>query len=174
LGQSIIGWGTLGTADARMMTGITPANSGCLSAASGADAGGSSPYVADGLWHHGVVVEDNAAADAVKRKLYLDGRCVAGSTVLTSLTAVGANAFRVGANPQTGSAPFTGVIDGAFVIAAALTSEQVWNIYNIGSQGLPASPKSEGDHIETFEISRVLARFDSLEGTDFVDMAVLL
>ena len=56
------------------------------------------------------MVEDNAAGDGVRRKLYFDGRLVGGSTVLNSITLAGANRFRIGAYAD-GTAPFTGQID---------------------------------------------------------------
>lgn len=165
-GQGILAWGTVNTADAKLYTAA-----GSVGTSSGADVITGS-YAADGLWHFAVVVEDNAAADGVKRKLYLDGRIVGGSTVLTSLTLVGANRFRVGAAAD-GTQPFVGQIDDAFVFSGALTAEQVRTLYNKGSQALAASPKSEGDHVEAMEATRLLAVFDSLEGVDQVDLEVM-
>jgi hypothetical protein len=171
-GQAIMGWGTLGTADVRLLTGITPANAGQLSAASGADAGGTGVQVNDGSWHHAVVVEDNAAGDGMKRKFYVEGRLVAGSTVMNTLTLAGANAFRIGGNPQTGSAPFIGQIDGAFVYNGALTGEQVRALYNKGSQQLAPSPKDATDHIEAVTTADLLAVLDTIEACDGVDLLV--
>jgi Concanavalin A-like lectin/glucanases superfamily len=119
-----------------------------------------------------VGVEDNSAADGVKRKLYLDGRLVGGSTVLNSITLAGANRFRVAAAPD-GTLPFAGHIDSAFVYAGVLTPEQVRALYNVGSQALAASPKGEGEHVEAMEATGVLAVFDALEGCDQVDMQVI-
>jgi hypothetical protein len=166
-GQGIIGWGTLSTADARLTLGGT----GLLAANSGADAA-TGPVANDGLWHFAVVVEDNVAVDLVKRKLYLDGRTVVGSTVLNTLTLAGANRFRIGANPD-GTAPFIGQVGGAFVYAGALTPSQIQTLYNVAGQQLALSPKSDADHIEAFETSRLLAAFDSIEGTDLVDLTVI-
>jgi Concanavalin A-like lectin/glucanases superfamily len=163
----VIGWGTLATADVRLIVLTT----GLVQANNAAD-GIAGPYVADGLWHQATVVEDNAAADGVKRKLYLDGRLVGGSTVLNTLTLAGANRFRVGAAPD-GTTPFTGQIDGAFVYAGALTGEQVRALYNVGSLALSASPKAEGDHVEASETSRLLAQFATLEGVDTLDLEVM-
>jgi hypothetical protein len=163
----VLAWGTTGTADARLVMGA----SGIITTTSGADAI-NGPVVADGLWHFVVAVEDNAAADGVKRKLYLDGRLVGGSTVMNTLTLAGANRFRVGANPD-GTAPFVGQADAAFVSAVALTAEQVRALYNVGSLALASSPKAEGDHVEALEQSGVLARFDALEGCDLVDLSVV-
>lgn len=166
LSQGIIGWGTVGSADARLALD----SGGLLQAFSGSDAI-SGPRVSDGLWHHGVVVEDNAAADA-KRKLYLDGRLVGGSMVMNTLTLAGANRFRVGANPD-GTGPLTGSVGRPFVYAGALTSEQVLAIYNVSGQALPASPKDEGYHIEGIEATRILLLTDRLEACDQIDLVVM-
>jgi hypothetical protein len=91
---------------------------------------------------------------------------------LNTLTLAGANRFRVGANPD-GSGPFVGQVGGAFVYAGALTPSQVQALYNVAGQQLALSPKSDADHIEAFETSRVLAAFDSIEGTDLVDLTVI-
>jgi hypothetical protein len=165
--MGLVAWGTSGTAQAQ----LNISGSSTLSLVSGADAA-IGPVVTDGLWHFAVGVEDNAAADGVKRKLYLDGRVVAGSTVLNSITLTGANAFKVGINPGAVN-PFVGQLDDAFVFSGALTAEQVRTLYNKGSQALAASPKSEGDHVEAMEATRLLATFDSLEGVDQVDLEVM-
>jgi hypothetical protein len=164
----MIGWGTIGTADARLLIAITTGN---IFSQSGADAI-QGPNVSDGLWHFAVTVEDNAAVDLVKRKFYLDGRLVGGSTVLTSLTLAGANRFRIGAAPDA-TQPFVGQTDGGFVYAGSLTPEQVKLLYNIGSQQLAPSPKDDADNIEALELTRVLAHFDNIEGTELVDLAVI-
>jgi hypothetical protein len=108
----------------------------------------------------------------VKRKLYCDGRLIGGSTVLNSITLVGANRFRVGAAAD-GTLPWNGQISRAFVYAGALTPEQVHVLYNVGSQTLAASPKTDGSHVEALETTGVLAQFAALEGTDLVDMSVV-
>jgi hypothetical protein len=64
-------------------------------------------FVADGQWHFVAAVEDNAAVDGVRRKLYLDGRLVGGSVTLNAATLAGANRFRIGA-ASDGTTPFTG------------------------------------------------------------------
>lgn len=164
--QAVMGWGTINTADARLWIN-TSAN---VASNSGADtmAGG---FAADGLWHHAVVVEDNAPVDGLKRKLYFDGRLVATSATLNTLTLAGAARFRIGATP-TDTLRLVGQVSRAFVIGVALTPEQVHTIYNVGSQGLAVSPKGEGDHIEAFEQTRILATFDTLEGSDQIDLKV--
>jgi hypothetical protein len=165
--QTYIGWGTITTADARLSLSAT----GALVSNSGADAI-SGPIANDGLWHLALVVEDNAAIDLVKRKLYLDGRLVGTSTVLNTLTLAGANRFRIGAAPD-GTLPTIGQADGAFVHAGTLTPEQVKALYNLGSQQLAPSPKDDADNIEALELTRVLAHFDNIEGTELVDLAVV-
>jgi hypothetical protein len=164
--SGVMGWGTNGTADARLATNA----SGQIAAVSAADSI-LGPVVADGLWHHLGVVEDNAAGDGVKRKLYVDGRLVGGSTVMNTLTLVGANSFRVGANPN-GSAPLIGQVDGAFVHSVALTGEQVRALYNVGSQQLAPSPKDATDHVEAVTSTDLLAVLDTIESSDSVDLLV--
>jgi hypothetical protein len=165
--KTVMGWGTVTTADARI-----DANATVFVAYSGADVITTGVSQLDGLWHFVVVVEDNTAIDLVKRKIYIDGRLVGNSTVLTSLILAGANAFRIGAAPG-GTQPWIGQIGGAFVYAGALTPSQVLALYNVAGQQLALSPKSDADHIEAFEASRVLAAFDSIEGTDLVDLTVI-
>jgi hypothetical protein len=164
----ILGWGTTSTADARLA--VPAGATGTIVASSGADVI-TGPVVADGMWHHAVVVEEFAPADGVKRKLYLDGRLVGISTVLNALTLAGANRFRVGANPDA-TAPFTGQIDSLFVYAGALTPEQVRALYNVGSQALAPSQKNAGDHVEAIEAASLLATFDTLDGCDQIDLGV--
>jgi hypothetical protein len=166
--QMVMGWGTLSTADARLL--ITPNN--LLSAYNGADlVARSGPIDTDGLWHHVVVTEDNTAGDGVRRKLYIDGRLVGGSTVMNTLTLAGANAFRVG-NASNGTQPFLGQIDGAFVYAGALTMEQVQTLYAKAAQDLAASTKDPGDHVERVDGNSILAVFDSVDGQNTVDLGV--
>jgi hypothetical protein len=165
---SFIGWGSGAATAAGAWVG-TGATGGLLSQ-NGADqmAG---PFVADGLWHHVVVVEDNAAGDGVKRKGYLDGRLVIGSTVLNTLTLGGANRFRVGATAD-GAGPMVGQIDGAFVHSVALTGEQVRALWNVGSQQLAPSPKDATDHVEAVTSTDLLAVLDTIESSDSVDLIV--
>lgn len=126
---------------------------------------------ADGQWHFVVVVIDNAAADGLKSKQYVDGRLCGSMTGLTSVTLGGANKFRVGANVD-GTQPFTGLIDTAFVCGYALTYEQQAALYAKGAQDLGKSPKNSGDHVETMTATGLLAIFDTLESTALVDLAV--
>lgn len=166
--QGLLSWGSGSGSAAGAWLGISGSN---LAFQSGADLA-SWPGGVDGLWHFACAVEDNSAADGVKRKLYLDGRLLGNSTVLNSLTLGGANRLRVGAD-AAGTSPFTGQIDGAFVFSGALTLQQIQTLYNVGSQQLNPSPKSSEDHIEALESNRVLGRFDTIEGSDLINLAVI-
>lgn len=130
------------------------------------------PVISDGQWHHAVVVEDNTAADGIKRKLYLDGKVVAVSTVMNSNALQGANRFRIGSYSD-GTLPFTGQIDGAFVYAGVLTYEQVRKLYDVGAQLLAPNPKNAGDCIRAIESARLLATFDTIETSDLVNVSVM-
>jgi hypothetical protein len=129
------------------------------------------PYVADGQWHSVVAVEDNAAGDGVRRKLYLDGRLVNGSTVLNSITLAGANRFRIGAMAD-GTFPWTGQIDGVFVTGYALTTADIATLYAKSSQGLGASPKNAGDHVERMDATAVYLIADTLDSQHQIDLGV--
>lgn len=128
------------------------------------------PFAGDGQWHLAVVTEDNAAADGAKRKLYMDGRLVATSTVLNAVTSAGASGFKVG-NDHGGNA-YVGQIDGVFVHSAALTFEQIAALYAKGSQALLAAPKNAGDHIDGLDATNVYATFDTLDSTALIDLGV--
>jgi hypothetical protein len=164
---NVMAWGqTPGVNDARFVVN-TPGNIECWSGPDSVSGG----FAADGQWHFVVAVEDNAASDGVRRKLYVDGRLRGASTVLTSIVLGGANCFRVGAN-STGGAPFTGQIDGAFVCGVALTTAQVLALWAKGSQALAPSPKNAGDHVEGWDATSVLATFDTLDTNWQVDLGV--
>ena len=160
-----MGYGTSG--ESRLMVVVS---TGILQCISGADVI-SGPYAADGQWHHAVVTEDNGAGDGVRRKLYVDGRLVAGSTVLNSLVLGGAGFFRVGLAPN-GTSPLIGQVDGAFVCGYALTSDQVFALYAKGSQALGASPKEPGAHVEAMDATNVYATFDTLDSSHTIDLGV--
>lgn len=165
----IAGWGTLGTGDARVNVGS--GGVGLLSSNSGADAM-TGPFVADGQWHQVIVSEDNAAGDGVRRRLYLDGRVVGGSTVLNPIVLAGANRFRIGAD-QAGGSPYTGQVDGPFVCGYAMAADEIARLYAKGSQDLGASPKNVGDHIERVDASSVLFIGDTLDSQYTVDLGVI-
>jgi hypothetical protein len=159
-----ISWGT-----APNMTNIYVSGGGLITN-NGAD-NISGPFVADGQWHFVIVVEDNAALDGVRRKLYLDGRCVGGSTVLTALTLGGADRFRVGALPD-GTYLFNGQLDGAFVYGGALGASDIAALYAVGSLDLPTAPKNAGDHIEGLDAFNAYVIADTLESQNLLDLAV--
>ena len=164
-GQGIVAWG--GVSQAQILTD----SNGGIGSNSGADFI-SGPFVRDGQWHHALVVEDNAAVDGLKRKLYLDGRMVASSTALNAITLAGANGFRIGA-ASNGTAPFTGSVDSAFVCGYALTSDQALSVYSRGAaQRMALSPKNAGDHIEWMDDTYIYATFDTLETNATVELEV--
>jgi hypothetical protein len=167
-GGNLLNWGTYTTADVRVT------NTGVMFAQNSADGVQSSGnmIVNDGVWHHLVVVEDNAAVDGIKRRMYIDGKLAGISTVMNTVTlSGGAAAFRIGAG-VAGQSPYSGFIDGVFVYAGALTLDQVRKIYDAGAAILAPSPKSEGDHIEAVEAGRLLVVFDGVETCDQIDLAV--
>lgn len=164
--SGLIGWGTITTNDARLLI-----SSGIVQSWSGPDAI-TGPFVADGLPHFICVVEDNSSADGLKRKLFVDGKLVGTSTVLTSLTLAGAGAFRIGASPG-GASPLVGRWDGCFICGGSqMTSDMIRDVYNVGSLPQPPSPKSEGDHVEGMLITSVLTVFDTLDPCDLLDIQV--
>lgn len=133
------------------------------------------PFIGDGHWHHIVVVGDNAPVpnDGTKRKLYVDGRLIATSTVLYSIVGVGANGFRIGAHYNT-TGLFVGQIDGVFVYPGALTAEQISVLYNKSLISFSPSPKNVGDHVEAMSSNDLLVAFDSLDSAWRVDLAVAI
>lgn len=147
-----------------------PDTNGALRADNGVDSI-VGPYVRDGQWHHAVVTEDNAAADGVKRKMYVDGRLVGTSTGMNALTLGGVNSFRIGAS-SSGTLPFTGQIDTVFITNYAMTTDEVLRLYNKGGQALPASPKNAGDHVEGLDSSSVLFLADTLDAQHSIDLTL--
>jgi hypothetical protein len=163
---NIMAWGqTPGTNDDRLLV-----NNGQLISFDGTDSNGST-FVADGQWHFATVVEDNTAADGVKRRLYLDGRLVSASMTMIAIVLGGATNFRVGSN-STGGGMFVGAIDSVFVCDYALTPEQIVSLYNKSLTALTPSPKNVGDHIEAVDANNILATFDSIESQNQIDLAV--
>lgn len=168
---AIMGWGTYNTAHALIYTANTAG--GPLGVSSGAD-NMTGPPIADGLWHFVVVVEDNTAADGVKRKLYVDGRVVNGSTGMNSITLGGVGRFRVGEIPTGGPLiPFAGNVDGVFVYPGALTSDQVRALYQVSSQALSPMPIIPAVYIKGVESGRLLGYFDTLETSDLVGISAM-
>jgi hypothetical protein len=163
--ETLISWGTLSTGDVRLRV-----PNGILTCNNGSDAV-TGPFVLDGQWHFVVMVEDNASGDGVKRKMYLDGRLVSGSTVMNGIALAGANRFRIGAAPD-GTLLFAGQIDGAFVTGYAMTTDEVLRLYAKASQTMPSSPKNAGDHVEGYDSGSVLVVCDTLEAQHYVDLTV--
>lgn len=165
---TFLAWGTVANGVSMI------SNAGMLQAKNAADltpsAALSGVYIADGRWHHIVIVEDSTAAD-FKRKLYIDGKFVSGSATLNSITLGGAGFFRVGANSD-GTSPMRGCTDGVFVTSSSLTAEQVHNLYNLGSVAKPPTPKDSGPHVEAVDTTSLYLNFDSLEGCDQIDLQV--
>ena len=161
--MNAVAWGTVTTGDTRIAFA-----SGIIQAYNAADLMGAT-VVADGLWHHVVVVEDNAAIDGMKRKLYLDGRLIAISSVMNAVTLAGVNSFRIGSNSSGGSL-FAGQIDSVFVCGYALTPEQIEILYIKSLVTLSPSPKNVGDHVEAMSTTNLLAIFDTLEPQHTVDL----
>ena len=170
--QNFIGWGTGGSAHTALF--IAP-GSGLLSHVNGSSTVSASwEVVADERWHHVAVVEDNAAADGIKRKLYFDGRFVKGSATLNSLAPAGSTGFRIGTD-YSGAQPFYGMVSRAFVFAGALTSDQVAALAAkpAPSAGLlKPSPKDTGDHIEGLWADSLIFVGDDLEPHWLVDLEV--
>jgi hypothetical protein len=164
----VIGWGASNSSTAGAVVGTT---SGAIYSQSGAGDTITGPFVADGQWHHVVAVEDNTAGDGVKRKLYLDGRVIANSTVMNSITPGGAGRFRVGAYPDA-TGGFTGQIDGAFVTGYAMTTDEVLRLYAKASQTMLASPKNSGDHVEAVDSGSVLVVADTLDAQHYIDLTL--
>jgi hypothetical protein len=164
--QTLVQYGTYNTADLRLLID----NAGLLRHLGANDAIGDR-FVADGQWHHAVIVEDNAALDGNKRKLYLDGRMVFSTTTMFAITLAGANSFRIGQN-NVASAALTGVVDSVFVCDFALPLETIAKLYAKGAQDLGVSPKNVGDHIERMDATTILATFDILDSQHAVDLVV--
>lgn len=164
---TMMGFGgtALGTGDMRL--GVS---AGLIFFTSGADAP-TGPFVCDGKWHLAVVTEDNAAADGVKRKLYIDGKLVLTSTVMNGVTLAGANGVRIGTS-TFGAQVYSGQLDAAFICGYVIPAEDILKMYSKGSQALAPSPKNAGDHIEAFSATDLLVLFDTLETQHTIDIGV--
>ncbi len=169
-GQIVMQYGS--TTFTGIFVGSTTA--GCLDAPNGGDTM-HGPFVSDGLWHHVVITEYNAVGpltdDGIKRKMYLDGKLVATSTVMNNVVSGGFNYLRIADNPGNTST-FTGQIDGVFVCDYALKVEDVFKLYAKSSQPLSPSPKNAGDHVEALATNNLLVTFDTLDSTAQVDIGV--
>ncbi|MET0785319.1 MAG: LamG-like jellyroll fold domain-containing protein [Paenisporosarcina sp.] len=165
-GQVAMSWGSSG-AEERLWTN----GAGMLTTTSGSDTVENGKFVSDGTWHFVVIVEDNSAGDGVKRRVYLDGKLVIGSTVMGSVNLGGTNRFRIGAWID-GTLCWTGQLDSAFIHSGVLTPEQVVSLYMKSSQALPRSPKDSGAHVEAMDAGSLYATFDELDSNALIDLAV--
>jgi hypothetical protein len=160
--SGVMGWGTTGTADARLVL----LAGGAISCYSGGDAI-AGPFIADGQWHL-LVVNEYPPGD-VARKLYMDGRLVGSSTVINTITLGGT--FRLGADPNAGF-PVRGQIDGAFVAGSSLSRNDLLALWTKAGQGLGASPKNPGDHVERLSTTDLLWVGDTLDSSHTIDLSV--
>lgn len=166
--QVLINWGAvLNSTDSKLVI-YTGGLIGCYS---GADAM-TGPFVSDGQWHFVVAVEDNAAVDGVKRKLYLDGRLVGSSGVMNPTTLGGAAHLFFGYGVDSFSYAYNGQMDAEFICGYALTSEQIAKLYSKSLMTLSSSPKNPGDHVEAMSTTSLLATFDTLESQHTIDLGV--
>jgi hypothetical protein len=146
-------------------------NNGAIYQITASDQIGGSP-VADGEWHLATVVIDNAAADGLRRKVYVDGALVASSTVLGALVLGGGGHFRIGSDVDASMMPFVGSMDGVFVTNYAMARDDVMRLYARGAQQLAASPKNAGDHVEGMDATSVYFIGDTLDPQFLVDIGV--
>jgi hypothetical protein len=132
------------------------------------------PFVTDGQWHFAAVTEENAPVDGWKRKLYVDGKCVAGNASLNTITLAGASRFRIAhwSDGAGAGASFQGQIDAVFVCNYVLEPEEILALYNKASQTIPVSPKDAGAHIEAMSTTDLLVLFDTVEAQHQLDLAV--
>lgn len=169
--MGLIGWGTAGTGDTNLMISAT----GVAQAVNAADTLNSGIFVCDGQWHWAAVVENNSDALSQRRKIYVDGRFVAASSVFTSVVNIGPgtpSGLRIGKKAGN-TLPYTGVVDQAWIYNGALTQANLMSIYNAVAQQLPSSPKDSADHIESFSSAGMLSTFDTLDYNDLVDLQVV-
>jgi hypothetical protein len=164
--SAFLGWGSYPSARNLMY-----AAAGKLVNVSAGDSISTGIVVADGKWHFAVCVEDNAAPDGLKRKVYLDGRLIGASGTLGTITLAGATAFSIGADTDS-SGPFYGQVDGVFVCNYTMTFEQIASLYAKGFQTLTRSPKNVGDHVEAMDNNNIFAAFDTLDVQHQIDLAV--
>jgi hypothetical protein len=106
----------------------------------------------------------------VRRKLYLDGRLVGGSTVLNSITLAGANRFRIGASStaQPVHRP------DRRRVRHRLRAHRRRHRHPLRQrqQGLGASPKNAGDHVEALTATAVYFIGDTLDSQHTIDLGV--
>jgi hypothetical protein len=164
---TIMGWGTITTADAR----LTMTAAGLVEARSAGDVM-TGTFISDGTWHFVVVTEDNTPVDGYKRKLYVDGRSMATSLTLNSITLGGAGSFRIGGAPDSTNF-WAGQVGPSFVMSGvALTQEQIALLYQKSSGGMPTSPVQVNEYIEAMDATNVYFIGDRIESHAAVDLAV--
>lgn len=101
----------------------------------------SNVFVADGLWHFGLLVSDPSPADGLKEKLYLDGRLVASGTSQRSVTLVaGANGCTIGRRSGSASFFFNGCFARVFYTDYAMAEDEVLKLFSLGSVALGPRP----------------------------------
>ena len=122
--------------DMRML--YVAANGGQLTCYDGTTTLSSALAYDDGRWHFAVSVWDNAATDGIKRKLFVDGRCVAGDANFASTTVTGGSLY-IGRRGTTTTEDLIGMIANSFICDYALTPEQISALFALGSRDLPPS-----------------------------------
>lgn len=131
------------------------------------------PLANDGRWHHVVVVLDTAAADGLKRKLYLDGRLVVSDTTTPPAAVLaGANGFRVGRDFGGSGNYFNGGTARAFVCDYAMGAGEIAGLYAKGSQIMPASPKDSGEHVEMLYGAHLYVIADAIDPQHQLDLGI--
>jgi hypothetical protein len=164
----ILTWGTTnGTSDARIYV-----VAGNLNFGTGSGASIVGPFISDGQWHFVAVVQEAAPADGVKRKFYLDGRLIASSTALGSITLGGAGKFVIGSSLASGN-NYIGQVDGVFVIDRALLMGEINKLYTKSLIDHLPSPKNAGDHIQSMSDTDLLVAFDTLDIAHKVSLKVM-
>lgn len=164
----MITWGTAnGASDARIY--ITQ---GIINFGTGSGASVTGPFVSDGQWHFAVVVQEASPADGIKRKFYLDGRLVASSTALGSITLAGANHFVIGSSLASGN-NFIGQVDAIFVTDRALLMGEINALYTKSLIDHLPSPKNAGDHVQAMSDEDLLVVFDTLDIANKVSLKVM-
>ena len=165
----ILDWGAgaPGATDARIYL-----VSGVIQFATGSGAAVPGPFVCDGQWHFVVVVQDSSPADGVKRRFYLDGRLVASSTALGSITLGGASRFVIGSSISS-SGNYVGQVDTVFVTDTALLMGEINKLYTKSLYEHLPSPKNAGDHVQQMSNADLLVVFDTLDIAHKVSLKVM-
>jgi len=147
-------------------------SAGNITFAQGAGTPVTGPFISDGQWHFVVVVEENSPVEGLKRKFYVDGRLVASSTALSSISLGGANKFVIGSSLASAS-NFIGEIDTVFVTDAALMMTDINKLYIKSLYDHLPSPKNAGDHVQGMADDMLLVNFDTLRIEDKVSLKVM-